>query len=301
MSVTRVTMGVPELKLSRFIAGFWRLNSWKMSTAQLQSFIEELLTLGISTMDHAFVYRSEASFGEVLKQTPSLRDKMEIITKFGIRPVGFGALGASSTNHYESSAEYLITSVDNSLKNLGTDMIDVLLIHRPDYLMNADEMARAFEQLVSAGKVRYIGVSNFSPSQVDLLKSRYSLPLATNQIEFSPLCLEPLENGILDQCQQYAIRPMLWSCLAGGKLLTGTDERSTRVRKALQLIQQDTGADSLEQVIFSWVLKLPCMPLPIVGTSKIDRIKAAISAEKLALSHEQWYAVWEASTGHRVP
>ncbi|MFT7559610.1 MAG: putative oxidoreductase [Flavobacteriales bacterium] len=301
MSVSRVKMTSDDLEVSRIVAGFWRLNEWAMTTPELQSFIAELLDLGLTTMDHAFVYKSESPFGAALKADPSLRNRMEIVSKFGICPTGFGALGANTTNHYNSSATYLKQSVDYTLQELNTDYVDVMLVHRPDYLMRVDELARAFEDIVSAGKVRFFGVSNFTASQFDLLKSSTSLPLVTNQIECSPLCLEPLDNGVLDQCQQYGVKPMFWSCLAGGKLVTGSDERSVRVRAALSLIAEELGAQTIEQVIFAWLLMHPSQPLAIVGSSKIERIRSAVAAESLTLTREHWYAVWEASMGHRVP
>jgi predicted oxidoreductase len=301
MSLSRVTLADGSTSLSRIIAGFWRLNAWEMSDAELQAFVEALIAEGMTSMDHAFVYRSEAPFGSMLKQAPQLRDQMEIISKFGIRPTGFGPLGAETTNHYESTASYLVESVENSLRDLNTDRIDLMLVHRPDFLMDADELAGAFEKLIAEGKVLSFGVSNFTTAQFSLLQSRFSKPLVTNQVEYSPLCLDPLEDGVLDQCQELKVNPMFWSCLGGGRLMTGTDERSVRVRNALRIVAEEVGAESLEQVIFAWVLKHPSNPLPIVGSSKIERVRASLAAEKLELTREHWYAVWEASKGHRVP
>ncbi|MBT5951374.1 MAG: aldo/keto reductase, partial [Betaproteobacteria bacterium] len=264
MAVSRIKLIGADVEVSRFIVGFWRLGSWGVTSTELQFFVEELVDLGVTTMDHAFVYRSEALFGEVLKKSPALRNQIEIVTKFGIRPTGFGPLGATSTNHYDSSSDYLRTSVENSLRELNTDRIDILLVHRPDYLMDVDKMAVAFETLMAEGKVRSFGVSNFSASQFSLLQSRLSNPLVTNQVECSPLCLDALENGVLDQCQQLGVNPMFWSCLAGGELLTGEDERSKRVQSALNFVAEETGANSLEQVVYSWLLKHPSNALPII-------------------------------------
>ncbi len=301
MQVSRVSMTVEELKVSRFIAGFWRQNAWGFSDTQLQAYIESLLELGVTTMDHAFVYRSESQFGRVLASAPQLREGMEIISKFGIRPAGFGELGAQETNYYDSSPEYLKRSVEATLSDLNTTYLDVLLVHRPDFLMNAEELAAAFKDLKAQGKVRFFGVSNFSSSQFELLQSACDFPLVTNQVEFSPLCMEPLGNGVLDQCQRHQANPMLWSCLGGGRLLLGKDARSVRIRNALGNVADQVGAESLDQVIYAWLLSLPCKALPIVGSGKIERIKRALPAENIRLDREQWYSIWQASTGHSVP
>jgi len=301
MKVSRVSMTVEELKVSRFIAGFWRQNTWGFSDPELQAYIESLLELGVTTMDHAFVYRSESQFGRVLTAAPHLREGMEIISKFGIRPAGFGELGARETNHYDSSPEHMKRSVEATLSDLNTAYLDVLLVHRPDFLMNAGELAAAFTELKAQGKVRFFGVSNFSASQFELLQSACDFPLVTNQVELSPLCLDPLGNGVLDQCQRHRVNPMLWSCLGGGRLLLGKDARSVRIRNALGNIADQVGAESLDQVIYAWLLSLPCKALPIIGSGRIDRVKRALPAENIQLDREQWYSIWEASTGYSVP
>lgn len=171
-------MTVKDLKVSQFIAGFWRLNQWQFNDAELHTYIEGLLNLGVTTMDHAFVYRSESQFGRVLKNTHGLREQMQLITKFGICPAGFGDPDAQEVNHYDSSSDYIIRSVENSLLSLCTDHIDVLLVHRPDYLMQAEELAKAFDHLKSAGKVKHFGVSNFSAFQFRLLQSFCDTPFS---------------------------------------------------------------------------------------------------------------------------
>ena len=301
MTVSRVCMTAKDLEVSRFIAGFWRQNSWGYSDQELQGYIESLLDLGITTFDHAWVYRTEESFGRVLAAAPHLRDEMEIISKFGVLPTGFGELGAQGTNHYDSSPAYLQRSLEVTLKHLQTEQIDVLLVHRPDYLMNAEELASAFDTLRVQGKVRHFGVSNFSASQFELLQSACDFPLVTNQVEFSPLSLAPLDNGVFDQCQRLGVSPMLWSCLGGGRMFSGEDEQTQRLRNALQQVGEQIGASSLDQVIYAWVMTLPGSVLPMLGTGRLDRVKSAIAAEHLKLTREQWYSIREASTGSRVP
>jgi predicted oxidoreductase len=290
-----------DLQVSRFVAGFWRQNAWGFSDVQLQAYIENLLELGVTTMDHAYVYRSESQFGRVLAAEPRLRQRIEIISKFGIRPAGFGELGAQKTNHYDSSPGYMKRSVEATLSDLNTDYLDVLLVHRPDYLMHVGELAAAFTDLREQGKVRFFGVSNFTSSQFELLQAACNFPLVTNQVECSPVCLDPFENGVFDQCQRRHVNPMLWSCLGGGRLLTGKDARSVRICNTLGSVADQVGADSLDQVIYAWLLTLPCNPLPIIGSGRINRVMRALSAENIRLDREQWYSIWEASTGYAVP
>ncbi len=301
MTISRAPLSPHGLEVSQLVAGFWRLQHWGMSPKELLGFIQALLDVGITTMDHAMVYRSEAPFGAALALQPELRQRMEIVTKCGIRPAGFGPLGAANTNHYDLSGIAIIESAEASLRDLGTDYIDVLLLHRPDYLMDVHEVAEAFSRLKAQGKVRYFGVSNFSPAQFELLQGVWSDGLVTNQIELSPYHMQALDSGVLEQCAGYGVRPMLWSCLAGGQLLNPTDDKGQRLLAALQQVREETGAETLEQVVYAWVLALPCQPLPLLGTSKLARVMDAVKGLSLQLSREQWYCIWEASNGASVP
>jgi predicted oxidoreductase len=301
MNTLRAPISQQGPDVSAFIAGFWRLKHWEMKPQALLKYMEKLLELGISTMDHAMVYGSEAPFGDALALKPSLRDKIEIVTKFGIRPVGFGPLGAQKVNHYDASATAMAESVDASLGNLRSDYIDILLIHRPDYLMHVDEMAEAFARLKAQGKVRYFGVSNFSPAQFDTLQNVWRDGLVTNQIEFSPYHMQHLDSGVFEQSVKMAARPMLWSCLAGGLLLAPCDHKGERILQAVKLVQEEIGAETVEQVIYAWILALPCKPLPLLGSSKIERIENAVKSLNYTLTREQWYRIWEASNGAPVP
>ncbi|HEY6529117.1 MAG TPA: aldo/keto reductase [Cellvibrionaceae bacterium] len=300
-TVSRTSMATNGPEVSRFIAGFWRLKHWGMNTQARLGFIEQCLDLGVTTMDHAMVYGSEGLFGEALAQRPQLRERMEIVTKCGIRPCGFGPLGAKDTNHYDASAAAITQSLDNSLAALRTDYVDLLLIHRPDYLLQVDEVATCFTALKAAGKVKYFGVSNFTPSQFASLQQACGGSLVTNQIELSPLQLAPLDNGLLDQCVQQSIKPMAWSCLAGGNLLKPDSERGERVLRALKRVAEELQVADVETVVYAWVLTLPSNPLPLLGSSKIERIKVAVQADELRLTREQWYSIWEASNGASVP
>ncbi len=286
--------------VSPLVAGFWRLQHWQKTTAELDAYVQQLLELGVTTMDHAWVYRSEAPFGQMLKANPGLRSQMQIVTKCSIRPLGFGPLGAQATNHYDASASYITASVEDSLSALHTDYVDVLLLHRPDYLMDVHEVAEAFGQLKAAGKVRTFGVSNFSTAQLSELRQVWP-ELVTQQVEFSPVNMGHLDTGVFNQCGELGIRPMLWSCLAGGQLFDPQNDKCCRIQKALKHVAEQTGAISLDAVVFTWVSALPCQPLPIVGTQHITRVKTAIEGLQLTLTREQWYHIWEASNGAPVP
>jgi predicted oxidoreductase len=190
--------------------------------------------------------------------------------------------------------------VENSLQNLHTDRLDLLLIHRPDPFMNADEVAEAFTQLRQSGKVLHFGVSNFTPSQFDLLASRLNFPLITNQIELSVMHLAPFEDGTLEQCQQLRIAPMAWSPLGGGELFSGNTLKAIRLRQTLEAIAQELDA-AIDQVALAWLLAHPANIVPILGSGNLDRIRSAVGAEALHLTREQWFAIWSASTGVAVP
>lgn len=298
----RLTMcpGGPEF--SRFVYGWWRLTEWGMSTADIQARIEQCLALGVTTQDHADIYGDygcEALFGEALGQAPHLRDKIEIVSKCGIK-----LLSDNRPQHqvksYDTTFAHIVNSAERSLVNLQTDYLDVLLIHRPDPLMKADEVARAFESLRDSGKVRHFGVSNFTPWQFDLIQSRLDFPLVTNQLEVSVLHLEPFLDGSLDQCQQDNTAPMAWSSLAGGRLFSHEDPVAKRVMVCLQAVAARVGG-AADQVALAWLLRHPANILPIIGTGSIERLESALGAADIELERDDWYAIWEASAGQEVP
>lgn len=284
---------------SPMIQGYWRMAEWGMNTQQQLSFVKQHLELGITTVDHAPVYGPdsvcERMFGQVLALDSSLRDQIEIVSKCGIYR------GEDpQVNHYNSGKAAIVESVDQSLTRLNTDHLDVLLLHRPDLLMDADEAAEAFAQLKAAGKVKHFGVSNFTPAQFALLQSRVEQPLITNQVEINPVNLQMTEDGTLDQLQQHRVQPMAWSCLAGGRIFSEESEQMDRIRHTLTEVAQEIGASSIDQVILAWVLRLPSNPIPILGSGNIERVHAAVGALELSLTNEQWYRIWVASKGHGV-
>ena len=287
---------------SRTVAGVMRLREWDMDTDAVRDFIHQCLDLGITTFDHADIYGSytcETLFGQALADEPALRSRIELVTKCGIQLVSPNRPD-TRVHHYDTSHAHIIASAERSLQNLRTDYLDLLLIHRPDPLMDADEVAAALTELRAAGKTRHVGVSNFMPWQFHLLQSRLDFPLVTNQIELSVLYLAPLHDGTLDQLQRLRVPPMVWSPVAGGRLFTSGDERAARVRAALEAVGREAGA-SAEQVALAWLLRHPARVLPVMGTGKIERLREAVAAESLTLERQQWFTIWEASAGHEVP
>lgn len=288
---------------SRLIFGTMRLGVWgaNMNTAEYEKITQKSLELGITTFDHADIYghyTTEGEFGKMLKKQPNLRQKMEIITKCGIKMVT-----PNRPNHkiksYDTSKKHIIESAENSLKELQTDYLDLLLIHRPSPLMQPDEIAEAFNQLREQGKVRYFGVSNFTPSQFSMLNDRFEL--VTNQVEISINHLFPFTDGTLDQCIQKGIKPMAWSPLGGGKVFTDLeDETVQRIRKVGMELMEKHNATGLDQILLAFLLKHPAGILPVLGTTKMKRLEAAAAALEIELTDEEWFELLEAQTGHRV-
>lgn len=291
-----------NLKLSRIAHGHWRMLDWKLTKKEVSNLIQACLDLGITTVDHADIYGNydcEKYFGDVLSLKPSLRKELQIITKCGIKLISQNR-PKHKIKHYDTSKEHIINSVENSLKNLQTDYIDILLIHRPSPLMNPQEIADAFNTLKKQGKVLNFGVSNFKPSQFSMLNSYLDFPLVTNQIEISPMCLEHFELGTIEQCQEYRIPPMAWSPLSGGKFFTCQQKRTTRICQTLEKLKEELNFDTIEQVIYSWLLTHPAKIVPIVGSGNINRIKHAVEALKTPLSAQQWFEIWQSSIGKDV-
>lgn len=289
--------------LSRIAIGLWRLGSWGLTNAQLLDFIEQCMDAGITTFDHADIYGNytcEEIFGQAMAGQSSLRSKMQLVSKCGIKLISENR-PKHQAKTYDTSRKHIIKSVENSLKALQTDFLDVLLIHRPDPLMNADETAEAFRSLRESGKVLHFGVSNFMPHQFDLLQSRLDFPLITNQVEISVLKPDTFFNGTLEHCQQHRIQPMAWSPLAGGRLFNSDDERAIRVRKVLtEITGQHKNAD-MEQIALAWLLNHPSGIVPVIGTGNINRVKNAVEAEQIQLTPEQWFSIYIASVGSDLP
>lgn len=301
--VAKVVTAPSGPEFSELVQGYWRTADWGMTAQERLTFLKQHIELGITTVDHADIYGNyecEALFGKALKLDNSVREQIQIVTKCDINLCG-DKTPERKINHYDTSSAHIYQSVNNSLERLNVNEIDVLLIHRPDVLMDADEVAEAFNELHKVGKVKHFGVSNFTPSQFELLQSRLGKPLVTNQVEINPLNFEVAHDGTLDQMQMLRTRPMAWSCLGGGSIFSGDSEQAVRVRNELEAIRAEIGATSIDQVIYVWVRRLPSKPIPIIGSGKIERVQTAVDALNIELTREQWYRVWVASKGHGVP
>lgn len=289
--------------LSRIVHGQMRMGDWKMSGQELSVLMEELVELGVTSFDHADIYGNyscEAMLGEVFNLNKGLRNKIEIITKCGIMLVS-DKFPERKIKHYDYSYEHIVTSVNKSLKNLRTDHIDLLLLHRPAPFFDPEAATEAFSVLKREGKVLHFGVSNFTPGQYEMLNKFTEEKLVTNQVEISPYCLEHFENGNIDFFLKENIKPMAWSPLAGGKLLNPYDEKGPRVLRALIQVSEELNITPVDKVIFAWLLKHPVAMMPVVGSGRIERIKYAVDALKIDMTLEQWYKIYIAALGKELP
>lgn len=297
MSLVETVAGGPAL--SPVVAGTWRMAEWGWSAQERLAWIEGCLELGVSSFDHADVYGDyavESLFGEALALRPSLRENVQLVSKCGIRRIS-AHRPTHKCKSYDTSSGHIVASVEASLTSLRTDRIDVLLLHRPDPLLDIDEVASAFDALRKAGKVLHFGVSNFAPRQFELLHSRTAL--ATNQIELSPLRCEALFDGTLDQAQQLGVRPMVWSPLAGGRLFDRRDANARALFDTLSRIASSYGV-ATTTIAFAWVLRHPSRPLPVAGSRRIQALRDAAHAIDLNLDREAWYEILQAATGKQV-
>jgi len=288
-----------DFAMSPIVAGLWRITSWNLSVAERVRWVEQALELGITTFDLADIYGdylAEGHFGEALKAHAPLRNRMQLVTKCGIRLRS--AQRPYRINYYDTSAAYVRAQVEQSLRNLHAEQLDLVLIHRPDYLMDAAVLAETFTALTREGKVAHWGVSNHTTSQFALLQQHH--PLVTNQVELSPLQMDALDDGTLDQAQQLGLRPMIWSPLAGGRLFNDEDEQAVRTRATMLDIAERRGV-SLTTLAFAWILRHPSRPHPITGSGRMVNLQDAVKALDVSLDAEDWYAIWTASKGHSVP
>jgi len=289
-------------EFSQIIAGVMTWGVWgkKLTAKKAASYIDQCLELGVTTFDHADIYghyTTEALFGRATKGKSSLRQEMELISKCGIKLVTPNRPNYK-VKSYDTSKAHILHSAETSLKNLKTDYLDLLLIHRPSPLMHPYEIAEAFNQLKQAGKVLNFGVSNFTPSQFTLL-NKY-IPLATNQIEISLLHDEFLLDGTLDQCMQHEIAPMAYSTMAKGIFFSKEpSEAVQRIKKVAAKLKKKYRA-TYEELLTAWLLAHPARILPIIGTTQIDRMAAAVRSTKISLEREDWFALWEAARGQEV-
>ncbi|MEP1199988.1 aldo/keto reductase [Tateyamaria sp.] len=287
-----------NLTLSRIVYGMWRLgDDTDTSTAHVQAKIHACLDQGITTFDQADIYGgyiAEAILGQALKADSSLRAQMEIVTKCDIvAPVGRYA--DAPVKYYDTSRAHIMSSIDHSLRDMGIDHIDVLLIHRPDPFMDHHETGAALDEAVKSGKVGAVGVSNFRPYDWELLQSAMKTPLVTNQIEMSLGEINPFTNGDLAFHQRHGHHLMAWSPLGGGGLMSGTDKLHSVMDELAAAHDVDRAA-----IAVAFLLAHPAKILPVMGTNNLDRIKRIGDSTKVTLDRPTWFRLYEAALGHEV-
>ena len=277
--------------------GMWRFRGTDVAAAQ--ALVEAALDAGVTLFDTADIYgpdngeafgASEALLGQVLAASPGLVQRMVIATKGGIIP------GVP----YDSSPAYLESAIDASLTRLGVDHVALWQIHRPDMLTHPATVARALEAAHKAGKIGAIGVSNYTPAQVEALAAHLSLPIVSCQPEFSPLAYGPLFDGVLDQAMGRNMAVLAWSPLGGGRIADPQDERSRAVAAVLDEVAETAGV-SRTAAAYSWIMAHPAQPIPIVGSQTVARIAEIPDAYKPRWTRADWYRVLVASMGANLP
>lgn len=275
--------------------GVWGKN-YRFS--EMQRLIETTVDLGISSFDHADIYggyTTESAFGTAFSKTKISRANVQFISKCGIQLVS--PTRQNELKHYDCSKEYIISSAEASLKHLQTEYLDVLLIHRPSPLMHPHEVMQAVEQLKKEGKINHFGVSNFTPSQIELISTEVVIDV--NQIEFSAVHCEALFDGRLDKMLTENITPMAWAPL--GKIFSKEmTPRKKRILEQLELLTTKYNA-SPDQLLLAWILEHPSGIHPVIGSTNLERIKAASEAVSIPLTTQDWFKILEASQGHEVP
>jgi len=303
--VEKQGLGHTGLETSRLAYGCMRIAGDGISEARGMRAVHAAFNAGYTLFDLADIYaggESERVFGKVLAETPALRDQVVIASKCGVRVAGDPL--PESPKRYDFSRDHIIGSVEASLRRMGIDCLDLLLLHRPDYLMHTAEVAAAFDRLQASGKVSHFGVSNFSTSQVDLLQSALRERLAVNQVEINIHNIAAFRDGVLDQCQRLGMTPQAWCPLGGvvypawGNTLGSEDDS----RIADELARQSAiYGEEPWVVILAWLLAHPAGISPIVGSTTPARIETAMNALYLDYSREDWYRLLEARTGREVP
>ena len=285
--------------LSPVIAGTMNWGIWdkNLNTTQMSNLIQVFIENKVSSFDLADIYggyTTEASFGKALEKSKADRTKLQLISKCGIQYVAEAR--DNKIKHYQYDEDYIIWSVEQSLKNLRTDYLDILLLHRPSPLMEADEIAEAVARLKKDGKIIDFGLSNFTSSQTELIRSKTQVDY--NQIQFSATNHEAMTDGSFDYMQIHNIRPMAWNPL--GSVFRENTSQTRRLKELLANLVQKYGFGS-DTILLAWILKHPAKIIPIVGTVNVARIQNLQKATRLELDKEDWFAIWTESMGHRVP
>ena len=299
--INKQTLSSSGLEFSRLIYGAWRLaDDPDTSKTHIQAKIEACLEIGMTTFDHADIYgdyQCERLFGQAFKEMSDAHGITQHVTKCDIALIS-EQFPQRRVKYYDTSAAYIQRSVENSLDLTGVEVMDLVLIHRPDPMMNADETGAALDALIDSGKTRAVGVSNFAVRDWELLQSRMRHPLQTNQIEISLLANQALTNGDLAFLQQHRVNPMAWSPLGGGALF-GDSPAAQRLKPALDAHAQAAGVDPAA-VALAWLLAHPAGIFPVIGSNNIDRIRSSADALKVNLSRHDWFELYELARGHEV-
>lgn len=294
-----VPLGQSRLSVAPIAWGMWRLAEGGRTAAEAARLVHAALEAGITLLDTADIYGfdgaggfgdAEALLGEVFAAEPALRGRMVLASKGGIMP----------PLPYDQSPAYLASAIDASLRRMQVDRIDLYQIHRPDILVHPQEVARALEDAVVAGKIGALGVSNFTQAQIEALAHFLDTPLATTQPEISPLRITCFENGELDQAMRLGITPLAWSPLGGGRLLSPQGERDRAVAVELDRVAQEQGV-SRSVAAYGWLMAHPARIVPIVGSQNAERIAEAAQARSMSWTRQDWYAVLVAARGERLP
>ena len=287
-----------EVSLSRIVYGMWRLgDDENTSPEHVRAKIDASLDQGITSFDQADIYggyEAEEILGNALSGS-ALRNKMEIVTKCDII-AQVGRYADARVKYYDTSRAHIMASVDHSLRLMGIDHIDLLLIHRPDPLMDHHETGAALDEVIASGKVRSVGVSNFRPYDWELLQSTMKNQLVTNQIELSVLAHDSFVNGDVAFHQRIGTPLMAWSPLAGGALFSGDHPD---VMSALSNVASQNNVD-VTAVAIAWLLAHPSRILPVLGTNSLERIKGMSAALDVKMDRQTWYEIYTASLGREV-
>jgi predicted oxidoreductase len=284
-------------KVSPAVYGFYRWDTeLENAPASMERIVALCLELGINTFDHADIYGSsqcEELFGALLSKKSFKREDIVLFTKCGLKVPQAGD-SSIRVKHYDTSAAHINQSVENSLRKLKTDYIDIFLLDHLDHVSNLEETAIALEKLMKSGKIRNIGVANFSVFQHQLLASYLHTPIVTHHLELNLLNTSALDNGQIDYIKQRYMRPLVSAPVASGRIATGTDEQAVRARKKLQEMAAKYTVD-IESVAVAWLIKLGALPL--IGTREEQRIRNIANAFNIQLDHQDWYELYTASRG----
>ena len=275
-------------KVSEAIYGFWRWENLEQTPAKMEQIINLCLELGINTFDHADIYGDftiEEHFGKIINNKSFKREDTVLFSKCGIRKSKNGKV-----IYFDNSRNYIVKSVENSLKNLKTDYLDIFLLNQSDFLADPEQTAMALTEVVNSGKVKHIGVANFTAFQHKLLASYLTIPIVTNHIELNLMNISAIEDGRLDFIKQSFSKPLAWAPLAGGEILDGKEGKSAVLKTKLEAVGKKYEAN-VEQTAVAWLMQLGT--LPIIGSLSEARIKNAASASEIKLSREDWYDIYQ--------